>query len=142
MNTDEQHLMTVFSAALECDSAAEREAYLDRACAGDPALRERVEALLRAHGRVGGFLGPASGPQGTPGYEPTAAGTAPAAQPASGAFVAGRYKLLERVGEGGMGEVWMAEQTEPVRRKVALKVVKPGMDSRAVLARFEAERQA
>src|SRR4051794_38401158 len=60
----------------------------------------------------------------------------------SGLLVAGRYKLLERVGEGGMGEVWVAEQSEPVRRKVALKLIKPGMDSRQVLARFEAERQA
>jgi tetratricopeptide (TPR) repeat protein len=142
MNDVEAHLMTVFSAALDCGSAADRAAYLDRACAGDPALRERVEALLRAHSRGGDFLGPAAGPAKTTGFELGAAGPAPDAAPGSGAVIAGRYKLLERIGEGGMGEVWMAEQTEPVRRKVALKLIKPGMDSRQVLARFEAERQA
>ena len=63
-------------------------------------------------------------------------------QEASGTLIAGRYKLLEQIGEGGMGAVWVAEQTEPVRRKVALKLIKAGMDSRSVLARFEAERQA
>jgi serine/threonine protein kinase/tetratricopeptide (TPR) repeat protein len=142
MNDAEAHLMTVFSTALDCGSAEERAAYLDRACAGDPALRERVEALLRAHGRGGDFLGRAAGPAKTTGFEPGAGEASPDTAPDSGAVIAGRYKLLERIGEGGMGEVWMAEQTEPVRRKVALKLVKPGMDSRQVLARFEAERQA
>jgi tetratricopeptide (TPR) repeat protein len=127
--------MTVFSAALERGSAAERQAYLDRACADDPHLRHRVEALLRAHDRAGGFLGRVPDPAETAGAEPSV-GTGPAA------VIAGRYKLLERIGEGGMGEVWMAEQTEPVRRKVAIKLIRPGMDSRQVLARFEAERQA
>src|SRR5262245_46023736 len=141
MSDPEDHLMTVFTAALDCGSAAERDAYLDRACAGDPGLRGRVEALLRAHARAGGFLGRAD-PEGAGGPEPVAGRGTPAAGLAPGAVVAGRYKLLERVGEGGMGEVWMAEQTEPVRRKVALKLIKPGMDSRAVLARFDAERQA
>ncbi len=140
MNDAEEHLMTVFSAALDCGSADERQAYLDRACAGDPALRQRVEALLRAHERAGGFLGP-PGPEETAAREPSAE-SSPAAAPEAGTIVAGRYKLLERIGEGGMGEVWMAEQAQPVRRKVALKLIRPGMDSRRVLARFEAERQA
>jgi serine/threonine protein kinase/tetratricopeptide (TPR) repeat protein len=134
MPDPEEHLMTVFTAALECVSATDRDAYLERACAGDSALRVRVDALLRAHDRAGGFLGRGPGPAPTP--EPTTA------EPAAGTLVAGRYKLLERVGEGGMGEVWMAEQAEPVRRTVALKLIKPGMDTRAVVARFEAERQA
>ena len=140
MNDAEEHLMTVFSAALDCGSADERQAYLDRACAGDPALRHRVEALLRAHERAGGFLG-APGPESTVGREPSAE-SSPAAAPEAGTIVAGRYKLRERIGEGGMGEVWMAEQAQPVRRTVALKLIRPGMDSRRVLARFEAERQA
>jgi tetratricopeptide (TPR) repeat protein len=142
MNDVEAHLMTVFSAALDCESAADRAAYLDRACAGDAALRERVEALLRAHARGGEFLGPAAGQAPTAGFLPEARGAFPDAAPILGAVIAGRYKLLERLGEGGMGEVWMAGQTEPVRRKVALKLIKPGMDSAQVLARFEAERQA
>jgi hypothetical protein len=141
MNDAEEHLMTVFSAALELGSAAERQAYLDRACAGDPALRQRVEALLRALDRAGGFLGRVPGPAETAGAEPLE-GTGPADVPQAGAVIVGRYKLLERIGEGGMGDVWMAEQTRPVRRKVALKLIKAGMDSRRVLARFEAERQA
>src|SRR5207253_8134750 len=92
----------------------------------------RLEALLRAHDRAGHLLD-------RPGLQHTAAHI-PSEQP--GAVIAGRYKLLEEIGEGGMGTVWVAEQTEPVRRKVALKLIKPGMDSLSVLARFEAERQA
>jgi WD40 repeat protein len=139
MKDAEAHLMTVFSAALALGSAADREAYLDQECAGDPALRARAEALLRAHDRAGGFLGLASGPVKSAAFEPAAEA---AAAPAAGTVVSRRYKLLERVGEGGMGEVWMAEQTEPVRRKVALKLIRPGMDGKQVVARFEAERQA
>src|SRR5437667_8649350 len=129
MSDAEQHLMTIFSAALDRESPAERAAYLDAACGPDAALRERVEALLRAHDRAGGFLEP----RGTDAPGP-AAPTADAPGPRSGAVIAGRYKLLELIGEGGMGEVWLAEQTEPVRRQVALKLIKPGLDSRQVLA--------
>ena len=142
MPDPEEHLLTVFSAALDYESGAERDAYLDRECAGDPALRARVEALLPAQGRAGGFLSRTGDPAETAGFEPPVEKTGPGPVPESGAVVGDRYKLLERVGEDGMGEVWMAEQTEPVRRRVALKLVKPGMDSKAVLARFEAERQA
>jgi formylglycine-generating enzyme required for sulfatase activity len=126
---------SVFAAAVVLETLEERAAYLDQACAGDPALRERIDALLRAHDGVVDLLDrlvPA-------GQEQTAA-YLPSEQP--GTVVAGRYKLLEEIGEGGMGTVWVAEQTQPVRRKVALKLIKAGMDSKSVLARFEAERQA
>jgi WD40 repeat protein/serine/threonine protein kinase len=129
---------TLFAAALEKTDPAERAAFLEQACAGDAGLRARVEALLRSHEGAGNFLAGAAGVQETthpaappPGPPPEGAGTR-----------VGPYKLLQRIGEGGMGEVWMAEQQEPVRRLVALKVIKAGMDSRQVIARFEAERQA
>src|SRR5262245_55999715 len=140
-------LKAIFFAAAEKATPAERAAYLDEACGGVAALRQRVEALLRAHDESGPFLGgPALGaavpaaagipaadegahPNRTASYEP------PAEQ--VGTVVAGRYKLLQEIAEGGMGTVWMAEQTQPVKRLVALKLIKPGMDSRAVLARFE-----
>src|SRR5262245_10072294 len=124
----------LFLAALE-RPPGERPAYLEAACGGDAVLRGQVEALLRAHDQPGAFLSEA-GP-------PTAAdATGPPAGGAAGAVIAGRYTLLQRLGEGGMGEVWVARQTEPVKRQVALKLIKAGMDSRAVLQRFEAERQA
>src|SRR5688572_7405866 len=111
-----------------------RAAYLDNACAGNDALRRSVEALLRAHERPAGILEspPTSG-------EITAAPPLPSERIGS---TVGPYKLLEQIGGGGMGVVYMAEQLRPVRRKVALKIIKPGMDSGQVIARFEAERQA
>jgi hypothetical protein len=118
---------------------AERAAFLEAACAGRPGLREAVEALLAAHEAPGHPLDQPAAPP--PELAPTRADPHPPAVP-DGTLIAGRYKVLERLGEGGMGTVYVAEQTQPVRRKVALKLVKPGMDSRAVLARFEAERQA
>jgi eukaryotic-like serine/threonine-protein kinase len=126
---------SLFAAAVALPPA-EREAYLERECSGDPALRDRLLALLKAHDRAGHVIDrPADGDTDqTAGYAPTGE------QP--GTIIAGRYKLLEEIGQGGMGTVWAAEQTTPVRRKVALKLIKAGMDSRAVLARFEAERQA
>ena len=129
---------TIFIAALEKPTEAERAAFLAEACAGDERMRRRVEALLRAHAEPDDILDPTSDR-----LELTELATPrpPATEP-PGAIVAGRYKLIEAIGEGGMGTVWMAEQLEPVRRPVALKLIKPGMDSRAVLARFEAERQA
>jgi serine/threonine protein kinase/tetratricopeptide (TPR) repeat protein len=123
---------SIFAQALEITATAERAAFLDRACADNPALRAEVEALLRAHDRSGDLLDvpddPASTSDGPAGERPGA--------------VIGHYKLLEHLGEGGMGTVWMADQTDPIQRRVAVKVVKEGMDSKHVLARFEAERQA
>jgi tetratricopeptide (TPR) repeat protein len=128
MSDAERNVKVVFGEALECATPAELAAYLDRACGGDTALRDRVEALLRAHQRAGHFL------QGT---DPPDRGPAEAAGTALGP-----YRLLEPLGEGGFGIVYRAEQTQPVRRHVALKVLRPGMDGRQVIARFEAERQA
>jgi serine/threonine protein kinase/tetratricopeptide (TPR) repeat protein len=131
----------IFNEAAAIKSPVERAAYLDRACAGDPTLRDRVERLLAAYEKSGSFL---SAP-------PTAIEQAmdtswPQAHLASipeapGSRI-GRYKLLQQIGEGGFGVVFMAEQEEPVRRVVALKVIKLGMDTKQVVARFEAERQA
>ncbi len=129
--------LIVFSAARRLSVGA-RAAYLDEACAGDAALRQRVEELLRAGDEAGAFLqSPAaapSGPGGTLRLELT-----PTEKPGDRI---GRYKLLQQIGEGGCGVVYMAEQTEPVHRRVALKVIKLGMDTKQVIARFEAERQA
>ena len=117
---------------------AERAAFLDGACAGDLGLRERLEALLTSPDEPDPLLTTqASAGRATVKVE------FPDGQPdeAVGQTL-GRYKLLEKVGEGGCGVVYVAEQTEPVRRRVALKVIKLGMDTKAVVARFEAERQA
>ncbi len=125
---------SIFTEALEKTTPAERAAYLDQACAGDPVLRERVERLLARHEEAGSFLErlAAQGPDVT---------TEAAIREGPGTII-GSYKLLEQIGEGGFGVVFMAEQTQPIRRKVALKILKPGMDTRQVVARFEAERQA
>jgi eukaryotic-like serine/threonine-protein kinase len=119
--------------------------YLDQACGTDAALRGRVDALLRAFDEERSFLErPAVAPPApAPGPETTTYSPEGVTQPLSaGAVIAGRYKLLQEIGEGGMGTVFMVEQLEPVKRRVALKLIKPGMDSRQVVARFEAERQA
>jgi WD40 repeat protein/serine/threonine protein kinase/tetratricopeptide (TPR) repeat protein len=157
----------IFLGALD-RAPAERAAYLDAACGGDAALRQRVEALLKAHDDPEAFLSeagqgvsdagrgrveapprandaaPPSAPEATVDSADGQPGTADSADPTArvGALLAGRYKLVEAIGEGGMGTVYMAQQTEPVKRAVAVKVIKAGMDSKAVLARFEAERQA
>jgi hypothetical protein len=127
---------SIFEAAIDKPSPAERAAYLDEACRGNPALRGEVEALLAAHDRLGSIH------RATP---PALFGAAtidaPAVLEAPGTLI-GPYMLLEQIGEGGMGTVCVAEQAAPVRRRVALKLIKPGMDSREVLARFDAERQA
>ncbi|HVK19135.1 MAG TPA: serine/threonine-protein kinase, partial [Fimbriiglobus sp.] len=131
-------MKAVFLAALDKAAPGERIAFLDEACAGDAELRVRVEALLQAHDHPNHLLArPAAEHLGG---ERTAV-PGPAGEQV-GTVVAGRYKLLEAIGEGGMGTVWLAEQTEPVRRRVALKLIKPGMESRSVLARFDQERQA
>jgi serine/threonine protein kinase/WD40 repeat protein len=145
-----QRVQSVFLKAVEVTDVAGRAAVLDRECEGQPELRGRVEALLRAHDEPGSFLEqPAvAGAAGNGGpQEPRTlpAGSPPAdvsATPEGPGTRIGPYKLLQRIGDGGMGTVWMAEQQEPIRRMVALKVIKAGMDGAQVVARFEAERQA
>jgi tetratricopeptide (TPR) repeat protein len=117
---------------------AEREAYLAAACGPDAALRTRVEALLAAHDHLGTGPVPADDTAAAPG--PPTVRLVPG--PGPGAVIAGRYTLVEKLGEGGMGQVWAARQTDPVERTVALKLIRPGMDSKGVLARFQLERQA
>ncbi len=119
----------IFDEASELLDAATRAQFVAQACAGDDTLRRRVEGLLRAHDTAGGFMwgvGESSSPKAT----------------AGSTEIIGRYRVLEKIGEGGCGVVYRAEQQEPVKRKVALKVIKLGMDTRSVIARFEAERQA
>lgn len=115
--------------------AGERAAYLEKACGGNAVLRQKVEALLQTYDHVGDFL------EASPQKASIEARAASSICEKEGDRI-GRYKLLQQIGEGGWGVVFMAEQDEPVRRKVALKVVKPGMDTKNVIARFEAERQA
>ncbi len=130
MNRDDE----IFAEAIELP-LADRAAFLDRACAGDAALRARVDALLAGHDAAGAFL--EASPVGRPTFPPRPA--LPEEKPGD---VIGRYTLVRKIGEGGCGVVYLAEQTTPVRRRVALKVIKLGMDTRQVITRFEAERQA
>jgi serine/threonine protein kinase len=136
----------VFFAALAKAEPAERAAYLTAACGADTDLRRQVEWLLAAHPQVGSFLQDdiAAHPSPLGGVGPAVIGraTVDVALTERPATMIGPYKLLQQIGEGGMGTVFMAEQTQPVQRKVALKIIKPGMGSRQVVARFEAERQA
>jgi serine/threonine protein kinase len=123
----------IFERALDLKSAAERPRFLAQACGNDAVLLARVQALLKASAEGSHFLTD----------EPVQAPTLldkPVTEKAGDRI--GHYKLLQQIGEGGCGIVYMAEQEEPVRRRVALKVIKPGMDTRQVVARFEAERQA
>ncbi len=157
---------TIFQEAL-ARSAAERVRFLEQACLGQPQLRAAVEALLAAHEKPSNLLDDPPGnlaatldsePVGaesavTGAHTPNALGSQDSFGPGSltsdnrrdalaEVVIGGRYTLKEKIGEGGMGEVWVAKQTEPVKRKVAIKLIKTGMDSRAVLQRFEQERQA
>jgi eukaryotic-like serine/threonine-protein kinase len=124
---------SIFGRALELDDAG-RAAYLDEACTNAPEVRAEVEDLLAMHVRAGEFMRRPVGDREVTASDPSVA-------EGPGTRV-GPYKLLEPIGEGGFGAVYMAEQIQPVRRKVALKVIKPGMETRQVVARFEAERQA
>src|SRR5215831_16065604 len=135
MTTWDPRANQLFLQALERSSPGARQAYLDEVCAGEAALRAEVESLLEASARAGSFLEPP-----TPAWRLAATVEEPILECPGMAI--GPYKLLEQIGEGGFGVVFMAEQQSPVRRKVALKVLKPGMDTRQVVARFEAERQA
>jgi serine/threonine-protein kinase len=127
MSTSTPSVETILEQAIAIAAPEERQAFVEQACAGDAGLRHRVERLITNHFRAGGFL------------ERPAVEVETVLVPEA---VIGPYKLLEPIGEGGMGVVYVAEQSQPVRRKVALKVIKPGMDTRQVIARFEAERQA
>jgi serine/threonine protein kinase/Flp pilus assembly protein TadD len=134
MSTDFDKLREVFQVAVEQHAASQWDAYLDQACAGDRELRHKVALLLKAHAEGGSLVDQAAPDMDrTRQYQPIAEGPG---------TVIGPYKLMEQIGEGGMGLVFVAEQQQPVKRRVALKVIKPGMDSRQVIARFEAERQA
>ncbi len=161
MAVDPARAKSLFLNASDLADPAERAAYLDRECGEDAELRNRVEALLRANedspptppdSEVAAVDPTSGGPSTeatgvhTPGPDaepsPISITAEYRGKPAPDVLIAGRYTLQEKIGEGGMGEVWVARQSEPVKRKVALKLIKPGMDSRAVLQRFEQERQA
>jgi WD40 repeat protein len=136
MSERKEKLEAIFLAAVELGSPGQQEVYLNRACAGEPELRREVEDLLKAAIAAEAVF---------EGRETVRAAESPpwiTPVPEQVGSLLGRYKLLERVGEGGCGVVYVAEQTEPVRRRVALKVIKLGMDTKQVVARFEAERQA
>jgi serine/threonine protein kinase len=135
MGAQPNRAAAIFDAAVELGTAAERAAYLDAACGADAQLRAEVEGLLAHDNAAGSFLDLSARPDPPSAVEESAVAERPGT-------VIGPYKLMEQIGEGGMGLVFVAEQQRPVCRKVALKVIKPGMDTRAVIARFEAERQA
>jgi eukaryotic-like serine/threonine-protein kinase len=126
----------IFESAIEIASADERQGYIKGACGNDPDLFARVQALLKAHAEATGFLREESA------AENKTIRLGESAVTEGPGTVIGRYKILQQIGEGGCGVVYMAEQSDPVRRRVALKVIKLGMDTKSVIARFEAERQA
>jgi eukaryotic-like serine/threonine-protein kinase len=132
MNEQHQRQEAIFDAAFQL-SPEERAAYLRDACAGDQQLHQRVESLLKSHDKTSGVL------EGDVKNKTLLLSVPPSEKPGDRI---GRYKLLQQIGEGGCGVVYMAEQEEPIRRRVALKIIKLGMDTKQVIARFEAERQA
>jgi serine/threonine protein kinase/tetratricopeptide (TPR) repeat protein len=140
MAIDAARAKSLFLAASDLADPAERAAFLDRECGDDAELRGRVEALLRANDAAPLPVAPQPTVDPENGQPEPEDDSDPTAR--VGALLAGKYKLIEEIGEGGMGSVFLAQQQEPVKRPVAVKVIKAGMDSRAVLARFEAERQA
>ena len=129
-----RNVKAIFLEALEKTAGPQRRSYLDAACGSDTKLRREVESLLLADESAGEFLDPAAFSLDM--------GTGQATITEGPGTVIGRYKLLEKIGEGGMAVVYMAEQAHPIRRQVALKIIKLGMDTKQVIARFEAERQA
>ena len=133
MPESSERVIEIFSEAIQLPTG-ERTAFLERACAGDEGLRQKIEDLLRCNDQAGGFLEQPPETVGEVRFKAT-----PGEKPGDRI---GRYLLLQQIGEGGCGIVFLAEQREPVRRRVALKVIKPGMDTKMVIARFEAERQA
>ena len=135
MNSATKPLKTIFSDAIEIADPTARARYLGEACGADAELRRHAEELIAAHTKAMSFLDPAKTEQ-----PPTVIASTPLTE-REGSLI-GRYKLLEKLGEGGFGAVYVAEQREPVKRRVALKIIKLGMDTKHVVARFEAERQA
>ena len=135
MNQPDRQIVSIVGEAVEYRAAEERAAFVEKACAGDAARRARVEALLRAYEAAGNFL-----QGGSPPDDPLETLDEPISERPNTTI--GPYKLLAQIGEGGFGVVFLAEQQQPIRRTVALKVLKPGMDTRQVVVRFEAERQA
>ena len=133
MSKEPKDIKAIFSEAIEKQTPEELAAYLDEVCGNDAELRSKIEALLKAHEEAGSFMNIDDG-------EPDV--TLDGSSIEGLGTMIGRYELLSLIGEGGMGLVYLAEQKEPVRRKVVLKIIKPGMDSKQVVARFEAERQA
>lgn len=131
----------IFLEALECQTAEKRAQYLDSACAGNEALRKKVDALLAAQADPESYLDRPAMKSNIAPTDFVTPSEADAIIEGPGSQI-GSYKLLQEIGHGGFGIVYMAEQQEPVRRVVALKIIKPGMDTREVIARFEAERQA
>jgi serine/threonine protein kinase len=132
MNATSNQAREIFIAAIELHTPDERTALLEQACAGDAELRARVERLLQSHDLLGTF-------HDNPGLDAATINRPVMVVPGD---TIGPYRLLQQIGDGGMGVVFMAEQTEPIRRTVALKIIKPGMDTREVIGRFQAERQA
>jgi serine/threonine protein kinase len=131
---DLEHIKEILTEALKKETKAKRKAYLDEVCRNDANLKAEIESLLRSYDNAGNFLEESPfGPDITLDNSPLTEGPG---------TVIGRYKLLEKIGEGGMAVVYMAQQEKPIRRKVALKIIKLGMDTKSVIARFEAERQA
>ncbi len=133
MRTEDKSEEQIFTAAIEIESPIERDAYIAKASGDDQKLLEAVQALLRQHDTNSFLDAPILEPDLILDESPITADTG---------TIIGRYKLLEKIGEGGMAVVYMAEQQKPIRRKVALKIIKLGMDTKQVIARFEAERQA
>jgi len=134
MNDEPKNVKLIFAEALEKPASKERVEYLNETCGEDSNLRAEVEELLKSHEQAGDFME-------APALEAEVTLEDSALTEGSGSVV-GRYKLLEKIGEGGFGVVWAAAQKKPVKRRVALKIIKLGMDTREVVARFEAERQA
>src|SRR2546430_924561 len=128
MPIDLKRVQDLFQTVAELPPA-QRAAVLERECAGDAELLGRVEALLEAHDDSAELPAPEQTGAYVPAVEP-------------GQVFAGRYKLREKLGEGGMGVLFVADQTEPVQRRVALKIIRAGLDTQRLLARFEQERQA
>src|SRR4051812_1356155 len=150
MNTETQREEELFDEARRLGDAAARRDFLDRSCGGDGALRARLEALLDGETEAERFFaesGPALTLPPVPLHSTHATGatlgtgleTVAGEEPVGTRI--GRYKLVQKIGEGGWGVVYLAEQEEPVRRRVALKIIKLGMETKSVIARFEAERQ-